>query len=158
MAAVFFLLTRQSRPVLEQYILQFTCVFCNFRSTKGKRTMAGEVLCRRLGREGITDGRKPGKSSSRKWEPDCGRGFRKTNFAKVTQVYTHKWEKVYKCYAERRWQIHIVKWRHATWVAFPDGCACLQLVLGIFFECTFWSHAWLHVSAHTHMEPQQLCV
>lgn len=27
-----------------------------------------------------------------------------------------------------------------TWVAFSDGCACLQLVLGIFFDFIFWSH------------------
>lgn len=160
-AAVFFLLTRQSRPVLDKYILQFACVFCNFRGTKGKRTAADEVLCRRLGREkekrtgGSQGNHAPGNENQIVAEASEKQTWQKWH--KCTHTRGKGWTNAplnedgkYTQWSEWQAQTH-------TWVAFPDGYACLQLVLGIFFESIFWSHVWLHACTHSYGAKAAVC-
>lgn len=110
-------------------------------------------------REGITDGRKPGKSSSRKWEPDCRRGFRKNKLGKNdTNAHTHG-ERVDERPAEWRWQIHTEKRRaaHKHTPGWPFLMAVLVCNCYLAFSLNLSSdrmRGCMH--AHTHMEPQQL--
>lgn len=70
----------------------------------------------------------------------------------MTQVHTHRGERVCEHPTERRWQIHAVKGRDAH--KHTPGWPFLMFVLvcnwywEFFSKFIFWSHAWQHARTH----------